>query len=140
MIPVKSATEIAIMRRACRIAATVLDRLCRRVAPGVNTYDLDQEGKRLLAECGGRSACYGYRVGTKVFPAYTCLSVNEEIVHGIGQLQRVLKEGDIITVDVCVEVDGFIGDNARTVPVGAIPEATAKLLRATETALYAGIE
>ena len=140
MIPVKSATEIATMRRACRIAATVLDRLCRRVAPGVNTYDLDQEGKRLLAEFGGRSACYGYRVGTKVFPAYTCLSVNEEIVHGIGQLQRVLKEGDIITVDVCVEVDGFIGDNARTVPVGAIPEATAKLLRATETALYAGIE
>jgi len=140
MIPVKSATEILAMRKACRIAATVLDRLSRYVAPGVNTYDLDQEGKRLLAEFGGRSACYGYRIGAKVFPAYTCLSVNEEIVHGIGQLRRILREGDIITVDVCVEVDGFIGDNARTIPVGFIPEKTAKLLEVTESALYAGIE
>lgn len=139
MIPVKSESELKSMRHACRVAATVLDRLCRLVAPGVNTYDLDQEGKNLLAAHGARSACYGYCVGPKRFPAFTCLSVNEEIVHGIGDLRRVLQDGDIITVDVCVEYEGFIGDNARTVAVGPIESDKRKLLQVTEAALRAGI-
>lgn len=140
MIPIKSESEIQIMREACRIAATVLDRLCGFVAPGVNTYDLDQAGRRLLDERNARSACFGYQVGSKRFPAYTCLSVNEEIVHGIGTLKRVLAEGDLVSVDVCVEYEGFIGDNARTVPVGPISEENANLLSRTERALYSAID
>lgn len=139
MIPIKSESEIRIMRQACRIAAHVLDRLCRFVAPGVNTYDLDQEGKRLLAQMNARSACFGYQVGSKRFPAYTCLSVNDEIVHGIGTLKRVLQEGDLVSVDVCVEYEGFIGDNARTVGVGAISPENRELLRHTEAALMGAI-
>lgn len=128
------------MRSACRIAATVLDRLCRLVAPGVNTYDLDQEGKRLLSMMGGQSACFGYQVGHKRFPAHTCLSVNDEIVHGIGDLRRILREGDVISVDVCVEYEGFIGDNARTVAVGKTSHENLELLERTEKALYQAID
>lgn len=140
MIPIKSESELKIMRTACRIAATVLDELCQLVAPGVNTYDLDQAGRKLLAKYGARSACFGYEVGNKRFPAFTCLSVNDEIVHGIGTLKRVLQEGDIVSVDVCVEYQGYIGDNARTVPVGAISSEKQKLLSVTEASLKAAID
>ncbi len=140
MIPVKSARELAVMRDACRIAANVLERLCRAVAHGVNTYDLDQEGRRLIEGYGGHSACYDYRSGNKRFPAFTCLSVNEEIVHGIGDLRRILREGDIITVDVCVLYEGYIGDNARTIAVGAVDEPVQRLLDATRDALHTAID
>jgi methionyl aminopeptidase len=140
MIPIKSESELKIMRTACRIAATVLDELCKLVAPGVNTYDLDQAGRQFLSQYGGKSACFGYRVGNKTFPAYTCLSVNDEIVHGIGKLKRVLQEGDVISVDVCVEYQGYIGDNARTVPVGTISEEKQTLLSVTEDSLKAAID
>ena len=139
MIPIKSEAELQIMRTACQIAATVLDDLCRLVAPGVNTYDLDQEGRKRMAALGARSACFGYQVGYKRFPAHTCLSVNDEIVHGIGNLKQVLREGDIISVDVCVEYQGFIGDNARTVPVGEVNPRVAQLLKVTEAALGVAI-
>lgn len=139
MIPIKSETELRIMRKACAIAATVLERLCQFVAPGVNTYDLDQEGRRLLESMGARSACFGYQVGNKRFPAHTCLSINEEIVHGIGDLRRVLKDGDLISVDVCVEYEGFIGDNARTIAVGRISREQQQLLDRTREALALGI-
>jgi methionyl aminopeptidase len=140
MIPIKSESELKTMRTACRIAATVLDELCKLVAPGVNTYDLDQAGRQLLAQFDARSACFGYQVGNKRFPAHTCLSVNDEIVHGIGTLKRVLREGDIVSVDVCVEYQGFIGDNARTVPVGPVNESWSKLLQVTEASLKAAID
>jgi methionyl aminopeptidase len=139
MIPVKTSAEVESMRRACRIAATVLDRLCTFAAPGVNTYDLDQEGRKLLEQFSARSACYGYQVGTKRFPAYTCLSINQEIVHGIGSLERILRQGDLLTVDVCVELDGFIGDNARTIPIGEVSPDARQLLEVTQSALSAGI-
>lgn len=139
MIPIKSESEVLLMRDVCRIAANVLAELCRIVAPGINTYDLDQEGKRLLAAYGARSACFGYRIGNQTFPSHTCLSVNEEVVHGIGKLTRVLREGDIITVDVCVEYNGFIGDNARTVGVGAISSDLQRLLDRSAEALKVGI-
>lgn len=140
MIPIKSRDDIEGMRAACRVAANVLAELEHFVAPGVSTYELDQEGRRLIESYGARSACYNYQVGRKVFPAYTCLSVNEEIVHGIGSLQRVLQEGDIITLDVCVVYEGWIGDNARTVRVGKVTDDVERLLHVTEQALFKGID
>lgn len=127
------------MREAGRIAANVLEQICRIVQPGVTTYDLDQEGRRLIEGYGAVSACYDYRSGNKRFPAFTCLSVNEEIVHGIGDLRRVLREGDIIAVDVSVIYEGYIGDNARTVGVGAVEESVQFLMDSTRTALEHGI-
>lgn len=138
-LPVKSDEEVQAVREACVIAATVLDRLCGMVAPGVTTYDIDQEGKRLLAGFGAESACFNYQVGSRVYPAYTCLSVNEEVVHGIGKLATVLRDGDNITVDVVVRYHGFIGDNARTLIVGQGSEAMRRLVKTTEEALAIGI-
>lgn len=139
MIPIKNPEAIGRMREACAVAATVLARLKEQVRPGITTYDLDQIGRDLIASFGARSACHGYQLHSRRYPAYTCLSVNEEVVHGIGSLRRILRDGDIISLDVVVEYNGYIGDNARTVPVGAIAPRTAELLKVTEEALALGI-
>ncbi|MGA2051867.1 MAG: type I methionyl aminopeptidase [Opitutales bacterium] len=139
MIALRSEMEIAEIREACRIAAEVLDRVCALVVPGVTTYDLDQAAKKFMAELGAESACYNYKVGSRRFPAYTCLSVNEEVVHGIGSLRRVLRAGDIIAVDIAVRHNGWIGDNARTVALSPVSADVQRLLETTEEALRAGI-
>jgi methionyl aminopeptidase len=139
MIPLKNPEAIGRMREACAIAATVLARLKEQVRPGITTHDLDQIGRDLIASFGARSACHGYQLHSRRYPAYTCLSVNEEVVHGIGSLRRILRDGDIISLDVVVEYNGYIGDNAQTVPVGAIAPRTAELLKVTAEALALGI-
>mgnify|MGYP001489247089 FL=1 len=139
MIPIKNPEAIKRMREACAVAATVLSRLKEQVRPGITTHDLDQIGRDLIASFGARSACHGYQLHSRRYPAYTCLSVNEEVVHGIGSLKRILRDGDIISLDVVVEYNGYIGDNALTVPVGAIAPRTAELLKVTAEALTLGI-
>ncbi len=139
MIPIKNKDGIAKMREACAIAARVLHGLKGMVQPGITTYDLDQAARKLIEENGARSACHGYQIGHRRFPAYTCLSVNEEVVHGIGSLKRILREGDIIALDVVIEKNGYIGDNAFTVPVGKISAQQQKLLDVTREALVLGI-
>jgi len=139
MIPIKNPEAIKRMREACAVAATVLSRLKEQVRPGITTHDLDQIGRDLIALFGARSACHGYQLHSRRYPAYTCLSVNEEVVHGIGSLKRILRDGDIISLDVVVEYNGYIGDNALTVPVGTIAPRTAELLKVTAEALQLGI-
>jgi methionyl aminopeptidase len=139
MIALRSEMEIQAIRAACRVAAEVLDRVCALVAPGVTTYDLDQAAKKFMAEAGAESACYNYKVGGRRFPAFTCLSVNEEVVHGIGSMRRVLRPGDIISVDIAVKYQGWIGDNARTVALQPLPAEVQRLLDTTQEALRAGI-
>ena len=140
MIPIKNPEAIKRMREACAIAATILVRLKEQVRPGITTYDLDQIGRDLISTFGARSAPYGYKHSSgRPYPAYTCLSVNEEVVHGIGSLKRILRDGDIISVDVTVEYNGYIGDNAVTVPVGTIAPRVAELLQVTAEALRLGI-
>jgi methionyl aminopeptidase len=140
MIPIKNPDAIRRMRESCAIAATVLAKLKEQVRPGITTKDLDEIGRDLIAGFGARSACHGYQLHSRRYPAYTCLSVNDEVVHGIGSLKRILRDGDVISLDVVVEYIGYIGDNAATVPVGAIAPRTAELLKATEEALYVGIK
>jgi methionyl aminopeptidase len=94
----------------------------------MSTLQLDELGGELMKEMGVTSACKGYRSGHRIFPSYTCLSVNEEVVHGIGVEDRVLNEGDVISVDVCIREDGMIGDNCRTVPVGEVSSEVIRLL------------
>ena len=105
----------------------------------MNTYDLDQFGKKKLAEYGAASACYQYKVRDLVFPSHTCLSINEEVVHGIGRLDRQIKDGDVVSVDVCVRYEGMIGDNARTIIMGQANPKDEKLLEVTRNALERGI-
>ena len=141
MIPIKTPEAIKRMREACAIAATILVRLKEQVRPGITTYDLDQIGRDLISSFGARSAPYGYKHSSgRPYPAYTCLSVNEEVVHGIGSLKRILRDGDIISVDVTVEYNGYIGDNAVTMPVGTIAPRLSELLKVTAEALHLGIQ
>lgn len=135
--------EVERIKAAAKAAAQVLEAVCAEVRPGISTGHLDKYAAQMMEKFGCSSACYGYRGSSKKnpqYPAYICLSVNDEVVHGIGSNKRILKEGDIVSVDVVTEKDGYIGDNARTVPVGKIPADVAKLLKVTEESLYKGIE
>ncbi len=139
MIPIKTKEGIARMREACAVAADVLAELRLAVVPGVTTFDLDQKARDLITKYGARSACFGYQVGSRRFPAYSCISVNEEVVHGIGSLKRLVREGDVVSLDIVVEYNGYIGDNAFTVAVGSVRPEVAKLLSVTQEALNLGI-
>lgn len=131
MIICRSQAEIERMRVANQLVAEVLAALEAAVAPGVTTGDLDRLAERLVREGGAEPAFKGYRG----YPATLCASVNEEVVHGIPSAKRVLRDGDIISLDIGVKIGGFYGDSAVTVPVGAVPEATATLLRVTRESL-----
>lgn len=134
MIPLKTASEIEKMRLAGQAAAIVLDHLASLVEPGITTGEIDRAAAAMIAKLGGRSAFFGYRK----FPGQTCISVNEEIVHGIGGLRR-LAYGDIVAIDVGVVLHGWIGDTARTVPCGMIAPETERLCRATEAMLHSAL-
>ena len=127
------------MRRAGRSAATILDRLCSFIRPGMSTLEVDESGGDLMKDLGVKSACKGYRSGHRIFPSYTCLSVNDEVVHGSGVKERILKDGDVISVDVCIREDGMIGDNCRTIGVGAVSPEVERLLKVTEESLFKGM-
>jgi methionyl aminopeptidase len=138
-VPIKNQDGIARMREACAIAATVLENLKPLVRPGITTQDLEEAGRDSIARLGARSACYGYQHGSRRYPAHTCISVNDEVVHGIPSFRRVLRDGDIVSLDIVVWHDGYVGDNAFTVPVGAISPEITRLLRVTREALDLGI-
>jgi len=139
MIPIKNDRQIARMRESCAIAANVLQELKALVRPGISTQDLEEAGRAAIARQGARSACYGYQIGSRRYPAHTCISVNEEVVHGIPSYRRILRDGDIVSLDIVVEHEGYIGDNAATVPVGAIAPGLRQLLQVTEEALRLGL-
>lgn len=124
------------MARASKIVAETLRILKQEVRPGITTEDLDRIAEDYIRSQGGIPAFKGYRS----YPKTLCASVNDQVVHGIPSARRMLKEGDIIGLDLGAVVEGFYGDAAMTVPVGAIPPKVAELLRVTEEALYKGIE
>jgi len=132
---IRTAEEIHSIREACQVAATVLKQLVDSVEAGMTTYDLDQMGRRFIADLGAESACYNYRSGDNVFPAHTCISVNEEIVHGIGSIQRIIKPGDVVSIDVVVRYRGYVGDNAYTVLIPPFSQENLSLINATRDAL-----
>ena len=117
------------------MAAEVLAYMVESVEAGMTTYDLDQMGRKKIAELGAESACFNYRHEKNIFPAYTCISINEEIVHGIGRIDRVIAEGDLVSLDVVVRYRGMIGDNAKTVGIAPIAETHQALLDATRDSL-----
>jgi len=130
MIPIKNEREIEKMRLACQAASSILERVCTHVRPGITTREVDQAAADYMVEEGCKSAFLGYRG----FPGNICISVNEEVVHGIGGSRRI-QYGDIVKLDIGVFKDGWVGDTATTVPVGIIDEKVARLLRVTEESL-----
>lgn len=140
-LTLKDAWEIEVMREAGRIVARVLARMEEVVAPGVSTLDLDREAEAIIRAAGAVPTFKGYRIrsGVRPYPGTICASVNEEIVHGIPSAERILQEGDIVSVDVGATFKSYVGDAARTYPVGRCAEATLKLVEDTRRALEAGI-
>lgn len=134
MVPIRSDKDIAAMRAAGSILARILEKLQHQVKPGVTTLFLDSCASRMMQEAGVSAAFLGYRG----YPASICTSVNEQIVHGIPG-ERVLKEGDIISIDAGIEHNGFYADAAVTVPVGKIGHQARKLIDVTKGALAEGI-
>jgi methionyl aminopeptidase len=127
------------MRKPAKLVAEILAVLRGMVRPGITTAELDRTAERMIERGGARSAFKNYRVGNAVFPAVLCVSINEQVVHGIPS-NRVLREGDIVSLDFGVSIDGYYGDAAVTVPVGGIDEDSRRLIETTERSLYAGIE
>ena len=135
MINLRTKEEIEKLRRSNRLVAQALLKVREAIRPGVTTAELDRIAEETIRKGGGRPAFKGYRG----YPANLCVSVNEEVVHGIPGPRR-LQEGDIVSLDLGVLMDGYYGDAAITVPVGKVSEEAQKLIKVTEEALHKGIE
>jgi methionyl aminopeptidase len=138
MIPIKSAREVEKMRQACRSASEILDRVSDLVRPGISTKEIDEAAAAFMQEARVKSAFLGYRLGHRVFPGYICISLNDEVVHGIASQRRV-QYGNIVKLDIGVIEDGWVGDTAATVAVGMVDERVDLLMRVTENALERAI-
>jgi len=135
-VEAKSPAELASMRRAGRILREIRERVVERVRPGLSTLELDREFARLAAEQRVKAAFHGLYG----FPGHICASINEEVVHGIPSAQRILREGDIVSLDMGIVLDGFYSDTAVTAAVGEIDAEKQRLLETTQRSLQAAIE
>jgi methionyl aminopeptidase len=140
VITIKNADELALMRKASRIVAEILIELVAAAKPGVSTLELDRLAEELTRKKGARPAFKGYKPHDVEYRHSLCVSINEEIVHGIPRAGRKLKSGDIVGLDFGVSYEGFFGDAARTVAIGQVSSEAARLMQVTRAALYAGIE
>ena len=134
----KSPAEIEKMRAANLVVCEVLDELEQMIEPGVNTGQLEERARAKVEKHGVKPAFLGY--GSPPFPAMTCISINEEVVHGIPSRQRVLQEGDIVSIDFGVDKEGYFGDSARTIAVGKISGDAKKLMDVTRQSLDRAID
>lgn len=142
MIIRKSPGELDKMRKAGLLVYQILQELKGMVAEGVTTYDLETKAEKMMKDAGARPAFKGYytpAAGTR-FPFVLCTSVNSQVVHGMPSVKTVLKPGDIISIDTGVQLDGYYGDSAVTVPVGEVAEETRRLLKVTEESLELAIQ
>lgn len=142
MVIIKTREEIEGIRRSSRIVAEVLEVLRSFVRPGLTTWALNRKAEEVIKKRHAKPAFKGYRpsFNSEAYPAAICASVNEEVVHGLPSKRRVLREGDIVSVDVGVVLKGFFGDGAATFAVGEISGDARRLMEVTEQALYRGIE
>ena len=136
MVYIKSEKEIDLMREPCKIVKDTLAFVETKIAAGMTTKELDELIERYIRSSGAYPSCLGYGG----FPASACISVNEMVVHGIPDHQTVLKEGDIVSVDLCAYKNGYHGDACRTFKIGKVTPELEKLVRVTEECFFKGIE
>ena len=128
------------MRKSCEIAATVLDKISKLAVAGVSTWDLNEAAKRLMDQYHCRSASYKYKCGSLKYPCHVCISVNDQVIHGIASKDVILKDSDIVSIDCATIYQGFVGDNTRTVYIGEPSPDVRKLVEATAESLRLGID
>ena len=143
MITIKSSREIELMKEACKVAFLAHKAVEEAIKPGMTTYELDMIAEETIRKNGGIPAEKGYPSGMQGvpnYPASTCISINDEVIHGIPSKTRVIKDGDIVSVDLVALKNGFNGDMARTYLVGNVTEEAKRLVEVTKQAFFEGIK
>lgn len=136
MIRLKNSLQIAAMKDAGRITGEALLIARDMIRPGVSTYEIDLAIRRYIEKCGATPTFLGYGG----FPASACISINDEVIHGIPSKKRILKDGDIVKIDTGATYRGYVGDSARTIPVGTVSEEAQRLIKATRDSFWAGVD
>ena len=143
MVTIKSKREIELMREACRVVALTYEELEKKIKPGMSTWELDQIAEKKMRSLGAIPAEKGYDIGIKgvpKYPATLCVSINDEVIHGIPSKNKIIKEGDIVSIDTVALKDGFNGDAARTFIIGNVSKETKRLVDVTKQAFFEGIK
>lgn len=136
MIQLKNSAQIAAMKDAGRITGEALLIARDMVKPGVSTYEIDAAIRHYIERCGAKPTFLGYGG----FPASACISINDEVIHGIPSKKKILREGDVVKIDTGATYHGYVGDSARTIPVGTITDEAQRLIKATRDSFWAGID
>lgn len=136
MIPIKNSLQIADMKEAGRITAEAMFAACEKVREGISTYELDRIIRQHIEKCGAKPSFLGYGG----FPGSACISVNDEVIHGIPSKKKILYNGDIVKIDVGAFYRGFNGDMARTIPVGTVSDEVRRLIDTTERSFRCGVD
>ena len=143
MVTIKSKKEIELMRDACKVVGILYKELEDKIKPGMSTWELDQIAEKIMRDLGALPAEKGYNAGIKGIPPYpaaTCISINDEVIHGVPSKNKIIKDGDIVSIDTVALKNGFNGDAARTFVVGSVPKETQRLIDVTKQAFYEGIK
>ena len=143
MVTIKSKKEIELMREACRVTSLVYKELEKFIKPGMTSLELDQFADKIIRENGGIPAQKGYPSGVRGvpnFPSTLCVSINDEIIHGIPSAKKIIRDGDVVSIDLVVYKDGFNGDAARTFIVGNASNEAKRLVEVTKQAFFEGIK
>ncbi len=143
MVTIKSKREIELMKEACKVVALTYQELEKRIKPGMTTWELDQIAEKTMRSLGAIPAEKGYDIGIKgvpPYPATLCVSINDEVIHGIPSKNKVIREGDIVSIDTVALKNGFNGDAARTFIVGKASKEAERLVQVTKQAFFEGIK
>ena len=143
MVTIKSKREIELMQESCKLVALTYDMLEKNIKPGMSTYDLDQMAEKFIKEHGGIPAQKGYPSGVRgvpAFPGTLCTSINDTVIHGIPSKKDIIKDGDLVSIDLVILKNGFNGDAARTFIVGNASEEAKRLVEVTKQAFFEGIK
>ena len=143
MVTIKSKREIELMRNACKVVAILYEELEKKIKPGMTTLEVDKLAEEIIRREGAIPAEKGYDIGIKgvpPFPASICISINDEVIHGIPSKYRTIKDGDIVSIDTVALKDGFNGDAARTFMIGNVSKEAKRLVEVTKQAFFEGIK
>ena len=143
MVTIKSKKEIEYMREVCKVVALTYQELEKKIKPGMTTWELDQIAEQKMRSLGAIPAEKGYNIGIKgipPFPASICVSINDEVIHGIPSKKRVIKEGDVVSIDTVALKNGYHGDAARTFIIGKSSKEAQNLVEVTKQAFFEGIQ
>ena len=143
MVTIKSKREIELMKEACKVVALTYEKLEKEIKPGMTTYELDQIAEKTMRSLGAIPTEKGYDSGIRgvpKFPASICVSINDEVIHGIPSKNRIIKNGDVVSIDTVALKDGFNGDAARTFIVGKSSKEAQRLVEVTKQAFFEGIK